>query len=267
MNRRRTAMPAPLPFDVRLMNSASALLAGVFVLMVLVLVVAWLARQSTFNLQAIQVQGDLAHNNAVTLRANVAPKLTGNFFTVDLTQTRTAFESVPWVRRATVQREFPNQLKVVLQEHKAVAYWGDDSETRLINNFGEVFEANPGDIEADDLPLLGGPDGQAPLVLAGYHQLAPLFDQVDSVLEHLLLTHQGSWRATLDSGAVIEIGHGSLPEITARVQRFLATLTQASSQFGRNLESADLRYESGYAIRLKGVTTTSIADKDMKKKR
>ena len=32
--------------------------------------------------------GDLSHNNAVTLRANVVPSLSGNFFTVDLDRTQ-----------------------------------------------------------------------------------------------------------------------------------------------------------------------------------
>jgi cell division protein FtsQ len=90
----------------------------------------------------------------------VAPRLAGNFFTVDLGATRAVFESVPWVRRALVQREFPNRLKVVLQEHKPVAFWGAEGDARLVNNFGEVFEANQGDVEAEDLPVLNGPRGR-----------------------------------------------------------------------------------------------------------
>ena len=39
----------------------------------------------------------------------------------------------------------------------------------------------------------------------------------------------------------------------------------ASSRFGRDLESADLRYSNGYALKLKGVTTTNLDDKDDKK--
>ena len=128
-------LSAPLPLDVKLMNTVTVVLGLVFACMVLTLAVAWLMRQSLFNLNAIQVQGDLAHNNAVTLRANVAPKLAGIFLTVDLVSTRAAFEAVPWVRRAVVRREFPNRLKVVLREHQAVALWGQEGDSRLINNF------------------------------------------------------------------------------------------------------------------------------------
>ena len=264
---RTLPLPTPLPLDVKLMNTFSVILGLVFAAMVLALAVAWLMRQSLFSLSAIHVQGDLTHNNAVTLRANVAPKLTGNFFTTDLRQTRAAFESVPWVRRAVVQREFPNRLKVVIQEHKAIAYWGPEGDARLVNSFGEVFEANQGDVEAGDLPLLNGPQGQAPLVLQAYQVLSPMFDEIDTILEQLQLSGQGSWRAQLDSGAVIELGHGSLDELQARTRRFIATLTQVSSKYGRDLESADLRYGNGYAVKLRGVTTVSAGDKDDGKKK
>ncbi|RUP35749.1 MAG: cell division protein FtsQ, partial [Curvibacter sp.] len=42
--------------------------------------------------------------------------------------------------------------------------------------------------------------------------------------------------------------------------RFVATLTQVTSRYGRrptSLESADLRHTEGYALRLRGVTTVS----------
>lgn len=266
--RRAKPLSTPLPLDVKLMNTVTVVLGLVFACMVLTLAVAWLMRQSLFNLNAIQVQGDLAHNSAVTLRANVAPKLAGNFLTVDLETTRAAFEAVPWVRRAVVQREFPNRLKVVLREHQAVALWGQEGDSRLINNFGEVFDANPGDVEAQDLPLLNGPQGQAPLVLQAYQRLSPMFEEMDAVLEQLQLTGHGSWRAQLDSGAVIDLGHGSLDELEARTRRFIATVTQVSSRFGRDMESADLRYANGYAVKLRGVTTGGSGGKvDKKEKR
>ena len=266
MNR---AMPSPaaLPPDVKLMNTVSVLLSLLFVAMVLALCMAWLVRQPVFNLKAIRVGGDLMHNNGVTLRANVAPRLSGNFLTVDLASTRAAFESVPWVRRAVVQREFPNRLKVVLHEHEAVAYWGPEGEARLVNNHGEVFEANPGDVENQELPWLAGPKGQALQVLQAYQEMLPLFEKMDAVIEQLELSELGSWRAQLDTGAVIELGDGSMAQVQARAQRFIDTVTQVSSRFGRDVESADLRYASGYALKLRGVTTGDIGDKDDKKKK
>ena len=246
------------PFDVRLMNLTASALFAIFAALALVALAVWAANHPVFTLAAISVRGDVAHSNAVTLRANVLPKLGGSFLTLDLARTRQAFESVPWVRHAVVRREFPNRLRVVLQEHQAVAYWGSESDSRLLNSFGEVFEANTGEVEHEALPRLGGPPGQEPQVLAMYRLLQPLFEPLDLSLEQLELTGRGSWVARLDTGAEIELGRGSPAEVTARTNQFLKTVTQVTSRYQRRLdavESADLRHADGYAVRIRGVST------------
>ncbi len=138
------------PFDVKLMNVTASVLFSACAVLLVAAFAWWAIRHPVFALGGITVQGDVSHNSAVTLRANVAPRVAGNFFTVSLARTREAFEAVPWVRRAVVRREFPNRLKVTLQEHQPVAYWGAEGESRLVNSFGEVFDANSGDVDQED---------------------------------------------------------------------------------------------------------------------
>ena len=248
----------PTPFDVKLMNMTASILFVAFALLLVGALAGWAARHPVFAIRAIAVTGEVTHINAMTLRANVAPRLSGTFLTMDINRARLVFEAVPWVRQAVVRREFPNRLKVLLQEHKAVAYWGVERESRLVNSFGEVFEANVGEVEQEFLPRLHGPDGQAAPVLAMYQTLQPLFEPMDLTLEQIELTGRGGWRARLDTGAALELGGGSMAEVLVRTQRFLKTLTQVTSRYGRKpdaLETADLRHEDGYAIRLRGVTT------------
>ena len=256
----KVSLPAPL--DVKLMNLTASVLFVALALLLVSAGVLWASRHAVFAIRAIAVTGEVTHNNAVTLRANVVPRLSGTFLTLDLMQARKAFESVPWVRQAVVHRDFPNRLRVQLQEHQAVAYWGAESDSRLVNNFGEVFEANLGELEQDNLPRLNGPDGHSAQVLAMYQTLQPPFELMDLGLEQLELTPRGGWRARLDTGAVLELGSGLNPEVLARTQRFLQTLTQVTSRYGRKpeaLETADLRHQDGYAIRLRGVSTLAAA--------
>ena len=164
------------------MNVSAALLLVVFAVLAIVAGIRTLARWSAFDLQQIIVTGDSRHSNSATLRANVAPRITGTFFSVDLARVRAAFEAVPWVRHAVVRREFPNRLHVILQEHEPAALWGSDGETRLVNSYGEIFEANVGEVDQDNLPTLSGPDGQGRDVLVMYQALAPLFAGTDTPL-------------------------------------------------------------------------------------
>ena len=254
----------PQPVDVKLMNLAATALFSACLVMLVGAVIWWALRHPLFGIAGITVQGEVAHNSALTLRANVAPKLAGNFFTVNLATARDAFESVPWVRSAVVRREFPNRLRVVLEEHRAVALWGADGEGRLVNNFGEVFEANAGDVENEELPRLSGPKELAAVVLAMYQTVKPMFETVDLGINHLALTSRGSWQVELDNGAQVELGRGTAEEVVARTQRFAQTLTQVSGRYGRRpdaLLSADLRHGDGYAVRLRGVGTTSADTK------
>jgi cell division protein FtsQ len=247
------------PVDVKLMNLTVAVLVLVFVALCAVASVRVVSRSSQFDIRGITVGGDTRHNNSVTLRANVAPRINGTFFTVDLARVRAAFEAAPWVRRAVVHREFPNRLRVTLQEHQPVALWGGDGDARLVNSFGEVFEANLGEVDQDGLPMLSGPEGTGPEVLSMYRVIEPLFTAMDMPLEQLSLSGRGSWSLRLDAGAEIELGRGNADEVVPRVERFLKTLTQVVSRYGRApnaIESADLRHENGYAIRLRGVSTT-----------
>ena len=256
------------PFDVRLMNATASALLVAFGLAALAALASWVSNRPVFAITAIRISGQMVHNNVPTMRANVAPRLAGNFFTLDLIGARQAFETLPWVRHAVVRRVFPNRIEVELQEHQAVAYWGAEDGSRLLNSFGEVFEANVGEVEQEVLPRLDGPAGQEPLVLTMYRALQPLFEPMDLVLEGLALSGRGGWVARLDSGAVIELGRGNDEEVIARTNRFLRALTLVTSRYNRrpaDVESADLRHVDGYALRLRGVSTV-VTDGPSQKK-
>ena len=250
----------PLPADIRFMQATTALLLLGFVALVLAMALLWCVRLPLFAIGRLSLQGEVMHVNEVTVRANVVPQLSGGLFGLDLKAARQAFEALPWVRRAVVRREFPNGLRVQLQEHHAVAFWGPEDEPALLNNFGEVFEANVGEVDADNLPRLDGPSNRAAEVLLMYQQLRPQLALLDFGIDVLELSNRGAWRMQLDNGAVVELGTGSAAEIHARIDRFVHSVTQVAARHGRRttaLESADLRYAQGYALKLQGIGTVS----------
>ena len=263
------AAALPLPLDVRVMNLMAS---SVFVLAALTLLAAallWLTRAPYFAIRSIQIDGELTRNTLTTLRAHALPKLRGQFFSLDLTEARAAFESVPWVRHAVVRRAWPDRLTVWLEEHQPVALWQPEDERNplLVNNFGEVFEANVGDVEEDRLPVLAGPSDDAPesthksaaSMWSLLQRLQPLLAAQDLHLQRLSLSARGSWRGETEAGQVIEFGRGSEDEIVARSERFVHTLGQVTGRYHRPLLSADLRHTDGYALRLDGVATVATA--------
>ena len=250
---------APLPFDIRFMNKVASLLLTLSVLLCLASGLWWVLRHPSFAVQLITVEGEVSRNNALTLRTNVVPHLSGNFFTLELDQARRAFESVPWVRSAIIHREFPNRLRVRLLEQHPVALWGEDGSSTLVNEQGQVFEANLGEVEADALPRLKGPASESQQVLGMYRTLRPVLQGSDMDIDELELSPRGSWTIVTSQGVAIELGRGQPEALTAALLDFLRTLPQITSRYGRtpkSLTAADLRHKDGYALRLQGVTTT-----------
>lgn len=253
-----------MPQDVRWMNAASAALAGLALAVVLAAGLVKLSRLPFFNIHHLQVEGELQRNNLATVRANALPRLTGGFFNQDLFKARDAFEAVPWVRRAVVRRVWPNQLRVTLEEHRPAAYWHhEDRDDQLVNTFGEVFDANLGDVEDEPLPTLSAPahptPDQARVMLDMLRRLQPLVAPLQGEIDTLRLTDRGSWSLELDSGANIELGRGNAEELADRLQRFVRTLPELNRQYPAPLAQADLRYPEGYAVKLRGVSTLQEA--------
>lgn len=267
----------PTPADVRWMNSLASLLWFAVTLVAVAGLLWTLARLPMFSIRGIHVEGEVTHNSEQTIRAAAAPKLVGNFWTMDLDQAKAAFESVPWVREAVVRRVWPDRIAVELREHRAAAYWDPEADgagrgdDRLVDEDGSVFQANLGDVEEMQLPTLSGPDGAAAAALSLYRRLQPVLQPLLAVPDgketpdgkakagRLLTVRQserGSWRARLSTGAEIEMGRGSEDELVARTERFVRTVGDAIGHYERPLVYADLRHVDGYAVRLKGVSTT-----------
>ena len=85
---------APLPVDIRLMNTVTGFMLALGVFACLGAGAWWVLRHPAFALQLISVEGEVSRNNALTLKTNVIPRLQGNFFTLELAQARQVFGAV-----------------------------------------------------------------------------------------------------------------------------------------------------------------------------
>lgn len=255
MNRRVASVPEPPPLDVRLMNAAAALLLALALLMALAAALLAWARHPMWTLRKLVLEGDVAHQNAVAVRALVLPHLRGTFLTLDLQTVRERFEALPWVREARVQRQFPDTLRVTLREHEPLAWWGERGGGRLVSVHGAVFEADPDGPTADAWPVLAGPPEEAETLVAMLRRVTPLAQRLGRDVERLELSPRGSWLLVLDGDAPLQLGRGD-EQALARLSTFVSTHAALRARYGaRDVVAADLRYPNGYAVRLRGVTT------------
>ena len=255
--------------DIRSLNATASGLMAVTVVASIAAGVWWISQRPMFTLKTVRVESlydmDLKHVSELTVRNSVVGKITGNFFTANLEQVRTTFEAVPWVRRATVRREWPNQLIVDVEEHEPLGTWGEDG--RLLSVKGEVFTANLAEAD-DDHPLPGfdGPDGSEKDVLAKFAELRTLFAPVKLVPETLSLSNRYAWTVGLDSGMTVALGREQNKNtLKERVGRLVAVYPQLVSRLqDGSIDTIDMRYPNGLALASRSLNVPSDATKPVK---
>ena len=242
--------------DVKALNATSSTLFVLSLLACIASGVWWVSQRPMFNLRTIKIesigQEDLRHVNHLTLRNNTLGRIKGNFFTTNLDAVRQAFESVPWVRRATVRREWPDQLIVALEEHEALGTWGEDG--RLLSTKGDVFTANLAEAEEDHaLPEFEGPDGSEKEVLSRYDELRTWFAPLKLVPQALSLSSRYAWTVKLSNGTSVALGREQTSTtLKERVDRLIGIYPQLVEHLP-NIDTIDMRYQNGLALSAQGL--------------
>lgn len=244
--------------DIKMLNATANALLGLVLLALLSAGVWWLTQRPMFTLQVIRVEGaekaQLRHISPLTIRSTALARIKGNFFTANLNDVRLAFESVAWVRKATVRREWPNRLTVTLEEHTPLGTWGEDG--RLLSVKGDVFTANLAEAE-DDVELLAfdGPPGSEKEVVARYVDLQRWLAPVKLVPTSVQLSGRYAWSVGLDNGITVQLGREQTSTtMKDRVDRLVGIYPQLVARLNNRIESIDMRYPNGLALQAQGLT-------------
>ncbi|EOA02967.1 cell division protein FtsQ/DivIB [Herbaspirillum sp. AP02] len=251
--------------DVKMLNAISSALIALVLLALVASGLWWVAQRPMFTLHTIRIESagelPLEKVNALTVRATAVPRIHGNFFTADLTAVRAAFEAVPWVRKAMVRREWPDRLVVKIEEHKALGTWGEDG--KLLSQKGDVFTANLAEAEDDgDLLEFDGPPGSEQQVVARLALFRQWFAPIKLEPESLVLSNRYAWTVRLDNGMTVELGRDQGDAVLKeRVARLVAVYPQLLERLQGKIESVDLRYPNGMALKADGMVLAAMNGK------
>jgi len=231
----------------RLLNRLADVLYGVAGVLIFYGALLVIIQLPVFALREVEVTGRIVRTTRDQVHAIMADQLKGNFFTLDLDATRTAFQKLPWVRRATLRRRWPDRLEVELEEHVALARWRDSA---LVNTHGEVFEAATGEV----LPMFVAPEGTALEVAQRYDAFRTLLQPLRKRPVLVFLSARRAWELRLNDGQVLELGRSQMEE---RLQRFVTAYARTLSQMPNQPYRIDLRYANGFAVRATSLASRS----------
>jgi cell division protein FtsQ len=231
--------------------------------------------------RVVAMQGDDVALSRVTqaqLDEALAGHVSGNFFGLDLDGVRNTISALPWVRKVSVRRAWPDRLDVAIEEQVVLARWGAD---RLVNVHGEVFEGAVADAERLELPQLAGPAASERQVTARYRSFKDILAPLGAGLEprEVMLSGRYAWRMRLANGLVVELGRetgvetapvqgqGPSPvSVTERLSRFAEVYAQTLGKLRRRLDYVDLRYPNGFALRVPEIMNSDSEKKAARKR-
>ena len=205
----------------------------------------WLLLPGHFPITSVELTGSLKNSSKTGIEAalpRVSGSAAGNFFAADLTELRAGVERLPWVRRVSVRRIWPGRIEVSVEEHVALARWGDD---RLVNTYGETFSAK----SKEALPAFVAPGGTSAEVTRRYRRFSEIVAPLGTSVERIVLTPRHAWQLRLGNGLHLMLGRDAdLAE--QRLQKFVEAHPATLARTGKKHEYVDLRYPNGFALRV-----------------
>ena len=221
------------------MSARVTLIAGIFAGMAALgacsAALYWLLLPERFPVREVQMKGELSRTTVAELEA--ALPRAGNFFAADLATLRAGAERLPWVRRVSVRRVWPARIEVWVEEHVALARWGDE---RLVNTYGETFSAKT----KDALPMFVAPAGTSGEVARRYRRFAEIVAPLGVGIDRVVLTPRQAWQLRLAGGLHVMLGRDA-DAAEARLAQFVRFYPKAKAN-----DYVDLRYPNGFAVRV-----------------
>jgi cell division protein FtsQ len=181
----------------------------------------------------IQITGMAQHNPEEILAAlNLRPGAALVGF--DAKFARQTLESIPWVRTASVEREYPNLLKISVNERSAIALWQMNQVVNLIDDQG-VAMGQPRFLLAHHLPLVTG-EGANTEAAALINDLSAI-PELQQRVTGAARVGKRRWTLYLDNGVKL-----ALPEqgVTEALQH-VAALVREQDILSKGITMLDLR--------------------------
>lgn len=226
-----------------------------------------------FPLQTVRLSAVPQRVEAAEVLRVVRNEARGNFFTVDIDRLRQSLGNLPWVRSASIRREFPHGLVLQLEEDQALARWNN---VALVNRQGEIFAAEnervmpqaaprPDEVRVSggvprasgtrrpplygeseqQLPLFIGQDEAAAEMTRQYAQFSQQLAGLDLRVTQLGLSARHAWQLHLSNGMVLELGRDDMQQ---RLARFVEVYPYSLAAVSGKVKYVDLRYRNGFAV-------------------
>jgi cell division protein FtsQ len=211
-------------------------------LLFVILVNSWIKKPENLMIRSVEVQGNLKYLDRSTLQPIIEPFVKTNLYLLDKKNLEEEIEFNPWVYSASLTSMWPDKLVVKIQEQNPIAFWGDEG---MVNEFGEVIDVNL-PLQKSKLPVLYSPFDKGREMVESYVKIRQWMKDFPVDIVEFKEDTRGSWLLTLANGMKVKVGR---KEHERRLRRFIVGYTNRLVEQVKKIESVDLRYTNGFAVK------------------
>lgn len=210
------------------------------------IVVGWMEDAQRLPLSKLVVTGERHYTRNDDIRQSIlALGPPGTFMTQDVNIIQQQIERLPWIKQASVRKQWPDELKIHLVEYVPIARWNDQ---HMIDAQGDSFSVPAERSAKQTLPMLSGPEGSEGEVLEGFRDMGAVLAKDKFTLKEAAMTARRSWQLTLNNGIKLNLGRGDTMKRLSRFVELYPVLQQQEQADNKRISYVDLRYDSGAAV-------------------
>ena len=195
-----------------------------------------------WEISNIVIDAEFKRVNSEQIRLTVATNKQRSFFKLNANNIRRDLMQIPWVSDVSVNKKWPNTLRIKLKEHKAVAVW---NEQKLLNSNGDIFEVDSLE-DLSSLPHFKSKTSDSKIVWNKYMRFNDIIKNIGFDITASEISAIGSWNIVLNNGINIIVGPDYQDAKLVRLAETWESLLNTNETLPSYI---DLRYTNGYAVK------------------
>ena len=191
---------------------------------------------------SISIEGSFQQVKSNQIEGVISEHLDKGFLNINIADIQKDILKMKWIDKVSIRKKWPGKLEINVFEHTPVARWG---ERGLLNDKGILFIEIENINHIPDLVYLFGPEGTSMEVAERYFYLRDHLIPLGMNVKRVFVSPRGAWEIKLYNGININFGREGLDD---KVNIFIDIARNIISQQSDDIESIDMRYDSGFTI-------------------
>lgn len=196
-----------------------------------------------FKIATVNLSGQ-NHITPGEILATAGVKPTSSLLFLDAEGARTRLEELAWIKRATVQKLYPDRLDIQVVEREGFALWQKDGMINVIARDGTVIAPYSDDPRYIRLPIVvgEGAEGHVTEIVEALSLVPAVREQVRAAIR----VADRRWTLKMRNGIDVRLPEFGMPDAL----QHLAVLDREKSLLTRDVTIIDLRLADRVSVRL-----------------